>query len=102
MGKIAYCKQPVEKLRVQFHRVINITEFHVCDARSRKSIEPVQKAMQKRIVSILDRVPKVFDACSQLQMKLNEWKYQHPDKPLIKWSDFTLLCSKVPTAKSPP
>ncbi|KAG0593026.1 hypothetical protein KC19_1G299500 [Ceratodon purpureus] len=96
---IAYCKQPVEKLRVQFLRVINITEFHVCDARSRKSIEPVQKAMQKRIVSILDRVPKVFDACSQLQIKLNEWKNQHPDKPLIKWSDFTLLCSKVPALK---
>lgn len=96
---IAYCKAPVEKLRLQFQRVINITEFHVADARSRKSIAPVQKAMQKRIVSILDRVPKVFDAVSQLQTNLNEWKNQHPDKPLIKWSDFSLLCSKVPALK---
>lgn len=96
---IAYCKQPVEKLRAQFQRVINITEFHVADARSRKSIEPVQKAMQKRIVSILDRVPKVFDAVSQLQTNLNEWKNQHSDKPLIKWSDFSLLCSKVPALR---
>ncbi|XP_024370300.1 protein TORNADO 1 [Physcomitrium patens] len=96
---IAHFKPQVEKLRVQFSKVINITEFHVADARSRKSIEPVQKAMQKRIVSILDRVPKVFDACSQLQTKLNEWKNQHPDKPLIKWSDFSLLCSKVPALK---
>ncbi|KAG0580046.1 hypothetical protein KC19_4G143600 [Ceratodon purpureus] len=96
---IAYCKHPVEKLRVEFQRVVNITEFHVADARSRKSIEPVQKAMQKRILSILDRVPKVFDACSQLQTHLNEWKNQHPDKPLIKWSDFSLLCSKVPALK---
>jgi hypothetical protein len=96
---IAYCKQPVENLRVQFQRVINITEFHVADARSQKSIELVQKAIQKRIVSILDRVPKVFDAVSQLQTNLNEWKNQHLDKPLIKWVDFSLLCSKVPALK---
>lgn len=96
---IGHFKPQVEKLRAQFARVINVTEFHVADARSRKSIDPVQKAIQKRIVSILDRVPKVFDACRQVQIKLGEWKNQHPDKPLIQWSDFSVLCSKVPALK---
>lgn len=96
---IAYCKQPVEHLRVMFQRVVNITEFHVADARSRKSVEPVQKAVQKRISNILDRVPKVFEACTQMQTNLSEWKVQHPDKPLIKWADFSLLCSKVPALR---
>ena len=60
---------------------------------------PVQKAVQKRILNIVDRVPKVFEACAQMQTNLSEWKVQHPDKPLIKWADFSLLCSKVPALR---
>jgi len=96
---IEYVKGTVENLRNQFENLINITEFHVADARSRKSVEPVVKAVRKRILDILEKVPKVFEACTQMQTYLTEWKLQHPDKPLIKWADFSLLCSKVPALR---
>ncbi|CAH2069805.1 unnamed protein product [Thlaspi arvense] len=83
----------IQRLNDMFRAVVdfNPTVFTV-NALSSSSVTKVTRHIRMTSKSILQRVPQVHQLCYDMVPFLAEWRSENPNKPIMRWKDFSDFC----------
>lgn len=89
----------ISKLREMFEGFVELypTVF-IVDARSSVSVSKLTQHLRKTSMTILQRVPQVYQICDDMIKNLSTWRSENYNKPAMKWHEFCELCQ----LKAPP
>ncbi|CAM6055656.1 unnamed protein product [Sphagnum tenellum] len=79
----------VQNLRVGFVDFINLSsDTYSINAHSSREAKQVLKDVTTTCKNVLDKLPKVYETCLQVQLGICQWIKEHPNQPIVSMQIF--------------
>ncbi|KAI0527216.1 hypothetical protein KFK09_002815 [Dendrobium nobile] len=91
----------IQKLKDMFEGFVELYPMvFMVDARSSASVSKLTHHLRKTSMTILQRVPQVYQICNDMIKILSTWRSENYNKPAMKWNEFCELCQlKLPSLR---
>ncbi|KAK8953333.1 Protein TORNADO 1 [Platanthera guangdongensis] len=88
----------IQRLREIFQGFVEVYPMvFMVDSRSSVSVSKLTNHMRKMSMTILQKVPQVYEICNDMIEIISNWRSENHNKPAMKWNEFCELCQlKVP------
>ncbi len=94
-GFVARAQDTLTSLKNQFVEWVDVISKPIAvDGFSTQSASTVASFIQANITDVLERLPRVYKVCTEVQSALEHWMTKNPTTPMMNWKTFSDFCQK--------